>query len=109
MYLDDDDELCSAPEFDKSNINNFYLHRVDLMKRIVPPNRLWGKTPVLGHISMISFIVHSSNLINFTPQKGGDYEFIAELYQKLNPVWIDKILSKSQTGNNHAKRNDLSG
>jgi hypothetical protein len=106
MILDDDDELLIKPEFE-DNIKNIYLYKADVGLKIVPSEFNFGKEPVLCDISSLCIIFHSSQMIEWTPQRGGDYFFISELYKKYNPIWINKILSKSQTGGNNGKRNDL--
>jgi hypothetical protein len=46
-------------------------------------------------------------MVDWKPQRTGDYSFISEMYQNNNSIWIDKILSKTQVGGNFGKRNDL--
>lgn len=107
FILDDDDELLMTPKFNKDNIENIYLYKVNIIKKVVPSNENFKKFPVLNDISGIGIIFHSSKMINWLPQRGGDYSFISTLYKTSNPVWIDEILSKTQTGGNIGKRNDL--
>jgi hypothetical protein len=106
IFLDDDDELLMKPEFEK-NIKNIYLHKVNIIIKTVPSDNNFGKTPVVNDISGIGIVFHSSQMVDWTPQRTGDYFFISELYRNNNPVWINKILSKTQTGGNFGKRNDL--
>ena len=107
LFLDDDDILSMSPNFDKNDKNNIYLYRVDIGKKIVPLDSNFGKFPVLNDISGLSVIFHSSKMIEWLPQRGGDYSFISKMYEITNPVWINKIISKTQSGGNFGKRNDL--
>lgn len=106
MVLDDDDVLINTPVFDKTKTDSLYLYRVDLVKRIAPSETNYGKI-VMNDISMIGAIYHSSQMIDFTPQVKGDFTFIEAMSRKCNVVWNEQIISKSQTGNNHGRRNDI--
>lgn len=106
MFLDDDDELLIKPSFE-NNLKNIYLYKVDIGIKIVPDYLHFGKTPVLNNISGLGIIFHSSQMVDWKPERGGDYNFISELYKTNNPVWINEIISKTQKGGNFGKRNDL--
>lgn len=106
LYLDDDDELLITPEF-LNDTNNIYLHKVDIGIKIVPSSHNFGRKPVLNDISGLGIIFHSSQMIDWKPQRGGDYEFISNLFEKYNSVWVDRVLSKTQIGGNWGKRNDI--
>lgn len=106
IVLDDDDEILMNPVFEK-NKDNIYLFKADVGHKIVPIERNFGKKPVLNDISSLSIIWHSSQMVDWKPQRGGDYDFISELYEKYPSIWSDKILSKVQTKGNFGKRNDL--
>jgi hypothetical protein len=107
LFLDDDDELLIKPEFNENMINNIYLYKIDIGIKIVPSINNFGKFPVINDISGLGIIFHSLQMIDWIPQRTGDYSFISEMYKKNNRVWIDKILSKTQIGGNFGKRNDL--
>jgi hypothetical protein len=102
MLLDDDDELCFNPKFDKEQLY-FYLFNVKIGDIIIPKNK--GKI-VLNDISGIGVIFHSSQMPDWKPQRGGDYDFIKELSQNYTPIFKDEILSQSVKGN-FGKRNDI--
>ena len=106
MILDDDDQLVNRPQYynDKRAI---MLHRVDVGNRIVLPDNLWEKTPVLNNISALGIIFHHSQMVDWNPQRGGDFDFISNLYSRFKPVWINKLVATSQTGGNFGKRNDI--
>ena len=106
VFLDDDDELLIKPHFD-DDVNNIYLYKVDVGIKIVPDYLHFGKTPMLNNISGLGIIFHSSQMVDWKPQRGGDYDFISELYKKNNSIWINEILSKTQKSGNFGKRNDL--
>lgn len=106
MFLDDDDELLMAPRI-RHIPEHIYLYRVRIEDRIIPCQDNFKRPPVLNDISGISIIFHSSKMVDWTPQRGGDYEFISVMYRKCKTVWMDAILSKTQTSGNFGKRNDL--
>lgn len=106
LFLDDDDELLINPEFIKDE-NNIYLYRVDIKIRIVPSDFHFGQKPIRNDISGLGIIFHSSQMVEWKPQRCGDYDFISELYQKYNSVWINEVISRTQTGGNFGKRNDI--
>jgi hypothetical protein len=106
MFLDDDDLLMLRPDF-TPNRNNIYLYKIKIGERIVPGEENFGKQPVLNDISGISIIFHSTQMVDWTPQRGGDFEFITAMFKKCNPIKVNLILSKTQTIGNFGKRNDL--
>ena len=106
MILDDDDQLVTRPSY-LNDIRYITLHRVDVGNRIVPSDELFGKQPVLNNISALGIIFHSSQMIPWNPQRGGDFDFISNLYSRHKVVWLNRVVAVSQTGGNFGKRNDL--
>lgn len=106
QYLDDDDEMCLTATFDYNDKNTINLFRSDLNSRIVPKPENYGKKPVLNDISTLCVIVHSSKIIDWIPNRGGDFDFISGLYNQNNVVWHSEILAKVQTSENFGNRND---
>lgn len=106
IFLDDDDQLTKSPEF-KNDVNNIYLFRTKIKSKIVPNDDLFGKAPILNNISGLSILFHSSQMVDWLPQRGGDFDFINTLYHKFNHIWINEILSETQAGGNLGKRNDI--
>ena len=106
QYLDDDDEMNITPEFNKEDTNTIHLFRGKLDFKIVPTDENYGKKPVLNDISTLCIIVHSSRVVDWVPNRGGDYDFITELYQQNNVQWHPEVLSKVQTSGNFGRRND---
>lgn len=106
LFLDDDDVLCYVPNL-PSDTKTIQLYKVDVGIKIVPTDENWMKRPVLNDVSGLSIIFHSTEMINWKPQRGGDYGFITEMYDKSKVEWINKVLSKVQTAGNFGKRNDL--
>lgn len=105
LHLDDDDQLLMTPAsgFHQSV---FYLYKVDIAGRIVPDEKHW-QTITLNNISGLSVLFHSSVMQQWLPQRGGDYDFISALKLQAQPIWINSILSATQTGGNNGRRNDL--
>jgi glycosyltransferase involved in cell wall biosynthesis len=107
LFLDDDDVLLMTPKFERNNKNNIYLYKVDIGTKIVPSISNFGKFPVLNDISGLSIVFHSLKMIDWLPQRGGDFSFISTMYNKTTPIWVNEIISKTQTGGNFGKKNDL--
>lgn len=105
QFLDDDDEVVSYLDLylEKKKI---YLHKVDIGIKIVP-EKTFMKTPTLNDISGLSIVFHSSDMVDWTPQRGGDFTFITEMQKKCKTIWVDKVISKTQTIGNFGKKNDL--
>lgn len=106
QYLDDDDEMCITPDIDYLDTNTVNLFRGKLDFKIVPTPENYGKKPVLNDISTLCVIVHSSKVIDWVPNRGGDYDFISGLYTQNDVLWHPEILSKVQTRGNFGMRND---
>lgn len=104
MVLDDDDRLIELPTI-KNDRSQFYVCRTQIGSRVVPSDKNFGKI-VLNDISSISVIFHSSQFQKWNPQRGGDFDFISGLSKNYKPVFMDKIISKSDKGN-FGQRNDL--
>ena len=107
MFLDDDDELRSEPKNPGSDTNKMFLYKVNIAGRVVPNDQNFGGKPVLNDISGLSVVFHSSEMVDWRPQRGGDYDFISEMHAKCYVVWVNRILSATQTGGNNGNRKDL--
>jgi GR25 family glycosyltransferase involved in LPS biosynthesis len=107
LFLDDDDMLIDKPSFNYNDVNKVNVFKVDLNWKIVPSDVNFGKRPVLNDINTSCVVVHSSKLINWIPNRGGDFDFINGLFRQYYFNWINKILVKSQEGGNFGRRNDL--
>lgn len=105
IFLDDDDELLINPPIPES-LEDINLFKVDIEIKVVPCQKNFGQKPVLNDISGLGILFHSSKMEDWKPQRGGDFEFIEKMYNKCNPIWIDRVISKTQTGGNFGKRND---
>lgn len=106
QYLDDDDEMCLTPNIDYSNTETINLFKGKLDIKTVPSPENYGKKPVLNDISTLCVLAHSSKIVDWVPNRGGDYDFITALYNKNNVVWHPEILSKVQIRGNFGVRND---
>jgi hypothetical protein len=106
MILDDDDELLRTPKFN-TDIKTISLYKADVGHKIVPSIENWGRNVVLKDISSLCVIWHSSVMVDWTPQRGGDYFFINELSKNNKIQWYNDILSKSQSGGHNGNRQDL--
>lgn len=106
VLLDDDDELLINLSFEKDK-NKIYLFKVDVTTKIVPSPQNFGKSPVLNDISGLGIIFHHTQMVDWVPQRGGDYSFISEMYNKYPTEWVDKIISKVQLTPHFGKTGDL--
>jgi len=104
LILDDDCQLVSRPIIPK-NKREIVISKVDIRSRVVPEE--WQQEPKFGDIDMGGILFHSSQMVDFTPQRGGDYKFIHEMFKKSKTIWNDNVLVQMQTGLNQGNRKDL--
>jgi len=96
FYLDDDDKNISKINVKKLDSNKIYIARAIVNGRKLPNSKNFGRNVVLNDISTLCIICHSSKIVDWTPQCGGDYYFISEMYKKYECVWVDEVLSSVQ-------------
>jgi hypothetical protein len=112
MYLDDDDVLIDGAleEIAKeSKKNDLVFWRVKDNKNIIPSDKNWNKAPVCCDISGIGFAFNSKykKFAKWEPYKRGDYRVATNLYQNIKKIkFIDKILTRTQNGQNFGNRKD---
>ena len=106
IILDDDDKFMKNDALEilvpyMNNERNLLLWKVQFPGYTIPGAAYFGMRPVSCNISMIGFCFHISQLNNtkFNDAQTGDFTFINELYNKLNPVWINDILTGLQRTN----------
>lgn len=116
MYLDDDDKFVSNDSLEKiagsmRSINTMVLWRVNICGKIHPSDNNFGSQPVARDISGIGFMFHSSHLnhAEWGEWKLGDFRVASKLYDILDPIWIDEVLTCSQQPDRAGmgRRNDL--
>lgn len=105
MVLDDDDELLESPFSIALQPGHVYLSRFHIGKKTVPKSI--NQPPRLNDISNQCLVFHSSDMVDYTPQRGGDYQFIAEMYAKCTPVWIDRVVATMQVVGHFGNRTDI--
>jgi len=104
IFLDDDDKLLMHPVSDVPS-GNLHLYKAQVGSKIIPPT---FDLPVkLNHISTLCVAFNAADMIDWTPQRGGDYEFIYRICQGKIITVHNHLLSATQTGGNWGKRNDL--
>lgn len=112
IIIDDDDHFVinNALEIIKNHIvteDNIILWRVYAPNRgTIPDTRHFGKQPVFGQITGIGFCIHVKNWVNWSNIAGSDFLVIDTLYRRLQPVWIDEILTAFQSGHGGGQRID---
>lgn len=104
VHLDDDDILLRVPILPKSK-GRIVLSRVDV-GWLVPEDGLMGKIPMLKHISNLGISYHSDDMVDFTPQKGGDFFFIREMFGKCKVKWKWDVVAKVQERQNYGNKKD---
>lgn len=106
MYLDDDDMFNDESSLAEivNNIhsdNDLLLWKVDINGHIVPKEL--GKI-ICGDVSGIGFMFNSKHLpVDWGCWSQGDFRVINELSKKLNRIWIDKVLTRTQGKPNHGR------
>lgn len=111
MFLDDDDHFTDIDAVKKIQNNirsedDLLLWQVQFPHGLVPGLAL-GHAPSPGNITGIGFCFHSKHWIDWVSDSFGDYFVIAQLYMRLNPVWIDEVLTGLQSSAGHGLRRDL--
>jgi hypothetical protein len=103
MYLDDDDcfKTNTALETIVAHITDdkdFILWRNISSQRVVPNDEHFGKEPFNCDIAGDAFLFHSNYLkdVHWEGYRKGNYRVALKLYKKLNPVWINEILTGTQ-------------
>lgn len=108
MYLDDDDMFVDNNSLQEImnhvSEESVTLWKVNINGRIVPCDDNFGKI-IPNDISGIGFCFHTKHLpVNWGSWTGGDYRVIKHLTDKLEMIWIDKILTKTQGKPNRGRR-----
>ena len=107
MYLDDDDIFShkNAIKFIVNEINNddeilFWRVKININERgwIVPNDAAFGKRIEAGNFSGIGFMFNSKHLpVDWGSWSYGDFRVVSEiLIKKINPRWIDFVLTETQ-------------
>lgn len=111
MFLDDDDQFTTTQAvkkiLDVIDEDKIVLWKVKFGGSTIPDKV--GNTPTFANISGIGFAYHKKHWIDWKNKSGGDFSVISELYQKLEPVWIDEVLTGLQRPDGRAggaKRHD---
>lgn len=110
IFLDDDDTFShpnalAAIRGAIENEESMILWRVKIGSNIIP--RRFGKAPELGDVTGIGFCVHQKHWIDWPGQTAGDFAVIQEYYRRLDPVWIDDVLTQMQWKPGGGKRLDF--
>lgn len=113
VFLDDDDSFTDKNSIQEivsriTSEDDLLLWRIKVGDRLIPSDDNFGGTPQPRDISGISFCCHSKHLKGYEsePYRLWDYRIILHLYSKLNPVWIDKVLTGMHKGPGYGKRKD---
>lgn len=105
IYLDDDDKFADETAISQiakyfKNKKSLVFWRVKKGDRLIPNNKNWKKRPVCKDICGIGIAFHVDDMIKWEPYKLGDYRIAKALYKKIKKkVWIDSVLTQTQTFN----------
>jgi hypothetical protein len=106
MFLDDDDIFIDSDAVSNIMANiksedDLLLWRVRFPNNRIIPKHL-GRKPRMGDVSCIGFMFHSKWIPEavWGDRKGGDYRIIKKLFDILQPVWIDQVLTAVNYENN---------
>ena len=105
MYLDDDD-CFATPEALQiisnhfNDENNLIIWKVAIKPQWIVPNKSFAKQVTAGDFSGIGFSFHTKHLpVDWGCLSYGDYRVAQQLlFKGLKPLWIDKVLTKTQNG-----------
>jgi len=117
LMMDDDDgftEETSASQIMNAveNENSLVMWRIFAMNKIIPSDDRWMSEPYPRDISGISYCMHSKHFKThtFEPYRLADYRLARDMWRRLKPVYIDKLLTEMQSGNcNMGRGNDADG
>lgn len=109
IHLDDDDRFTHPQALERicnaiTGENDLILWKVQMPGRVIPSTI--GERPRYGEITGIGFAVHVRHWHNWQSVTGSDFLVIDHYYTKLNPVWIDEILTEFQAGPGAGARMD---
>lgn len=104
IILDDDDifvdktALQTIMDYLKSDTQMAFW-RADVHGNIIPTDDAWGKRPQKRNTSMIGFCFNAKYipLLHVAPWKQADWRLADQLYSLCEPVWINKVLTKTQS------------
>lgn len=99
IFLDDDDTFTRPDALDiiSKNItseNDLILWRVNINGQIIPDSIPGRIEP--GQVTGIGFCVHVRHWIDWQAIPAGDFDVISKYAERLNPVWIDAVLTATQ-------------
>lgn len=102
IYLDDDAQLMPGALqiiVDHCKDNSLLVWKYQFANgRIIPEKNFWKKQPQRKHIDTGCFAHQKKHFMDWDGLRAADYRIVFQLYQKLKPIWINKILIKA--GNN---------
>lgn len=106
IFLDDDDRFLGPFSLDLirdeilkqvfTREDCLYLWQVEFTDERLIPGNAFGQLPQPGNISGIGFCYHSKHWEDWKGEAMGDFHVINALYSRLNPVWIEAVLTGVQ-------------
>lgn len=104
-YLDDDDMYTSVDALAElsdfmQDEDRMLIWKVAITPHWIVPNKSFGKQVTAGDFSGIGFAFHTKHLpVDWGIYSYGDYRVATQLLNKgLKPLWINKVLTRTQGG-----------
>ena len=115
VILDDDNQFTKNTCLDQivkhivdggNDPKKFYVWKCQHSGRVVPSDNSFEKVPKAGDIHISCFIFHHSQakLVNFEAKRGAESDVIAKLFNQLNCVWINDILTQTHGSGNGTRQ-----
>jgi glycosyltransferase involved in cell wall biosynthesis len=113
-YFDDDTWFVDKNCLEKivksiKTQNSLVLWKIENHERVVPLPRNFGQPPVNCDIGGNSFMFHSKflPLVHWDAYRKGNYRVAKKLYSRLEPVWINELLSTAYKIVGNGNRKDI--
>ncbi len=115
LILDDDNVLAKVDSLEilskqimanKQDPNKLYIWKCQQPHRVVPSQLSFNKVPKVGDVQISCFAFHMSQIKYFKieDKKGAEAETISKLFNQLNCVWIDNILTQTGVSGNGTRK-----
>ena len=91
LIVDDDNEMVHSVELPKDR-KEIYLYKVNIGTKIIPNT----KVVTFRDIDSGCIVFHRKEMIQWSPQKGGDFFFIQAMANKYSVTYKEEVIIKVQ-------------
>jgi hypothetical protein len=120
MILDDDAQFSNSSSLEilakaiadnGNDQNKFYIWKCQYDGRVVPSPQNFKKVPKPGDLHISCFAFHSSQyeLVDFDAKRGSEFDIVSTLFNQLDCVWIDDVLTQALTSGNGTREDKKIG